>query len=149
MSQIRTPLPEASPGEELEPAPSTQRARAEQRDTNVESHAHTPRFARNVPASGQSVRPPSSADTAPEHVDPNPSQDTLLSLPRPAARHEFEISERLSEFERRLDDLVARVKTLEIAPRAPTPEAPNRQWLVWIGFLVALGIAWQIAKRLH
>jgi hypothetical protein len=148
MSQIRTPLPEASPEEELQPAPSTQRARADQRDTSAESLAHTPRLELHGPVSGESVRPPSSAEATPEHVDPNPSQDTLLSLPRPAARHELEVSERLSELERRLDELVSRVKTLEIAPRAPTPEAPNQKWLVWIGFLIAVGIAWQIAKRL-
>jgi hypothetical protein len=68
--------------------------------------------------------------------------DTLLSVPAPASREDLAFDERLSACEKKLDELVRRVDALERGQRN-TAETPQRYW-IWLIFLAALALAWQI-----
>jgi hypothetical protein len=75
-----------------------------------------------------------------------PVEDTLLSVPAPAPTFEVEVEDRLSEHERQLEDLAARVRELE-ARRPAGAAVAGQPWLVWVVFLLALALAWQIFAR--
>ena len=144
MSPLRTPVPEAVSDDEE--APSTQRARA----TLPEDPAP---IGPDQPATPGSPE----ADFKPEEARASRSgrrasrraagrEDTLLSLPAPAERHELEIADRLDDLERRLDDLADRVRVIEALPRSSTDKAGSHTWLIWLVFLVVLGVSWQLFR---
>jgi hypothetical protein len=95
--------------------------------------------------SGSDARPSRSGRRT-RRTGRNSSGDTLLSLPAPAEHSELELADELEELERRVDDLAARVRTLESAPRVtPVPDR-GRPWLVWMLLLLAFGLAWRLLK---
>ncbi len=68
--------------------------------------------------------------------------DTLLSN-RPAADRVSEVTDpRVDEHERRLEQLEARIKVLELARGLAV--AGDRRWLIWVGLLLALALGWQL-----
>ncbi|HYO97717.1 MAG TPA: hypothetical protein VER33_24580 [Polyangiaceae bacterium] len=69
------------------------------------------------------------------------TSDTMLSLPPPAGRDELLIDERLSNLERRTEELLVRLERLEQAPGAVAVSS-RASWL-WLVFLVGLAVAWQ------
>jgi len=75
-------------------------------------------------------------------------QDTLLSAPAPAASFEIEVDDRLSSLERDTEDIKHRLTTIEAkleAARKPPTLAQN--WLVWVVFLLALAVGYQLLFR--
>ena len=76
------------------------------------------------------------------------SEDTLLSVPAPAASFEVEVEDRLSDHEQRIDELTSRLRALEARQAGSgTLGAGSQPWLVWVVFLLALALAWQIFAR--
>ena len=76
------------------------------------------------------------------------TEDTLLSVPAPAPGFEVEVEDRLSDHERRLDELANRVRTVEARQGGSGATSVSSQpWLVWVVFLLALALAWQIFAR--
>jgi hypothetical protein len=76
------------------------------------------------------------------------SEDTLLSVPAPAPSFEVEVEDRLNDHEQRLDELAGRLRTLESRQgSAGGMSAGSQPWLVWVVFLLALALAWQIFAR--
>ena len=143
MSSLRTPLPEAI---EEAGAPSTQRARgtAPERATPADfasKPAETPGA-----AEPEEARASRSGRRGARRVS---REDTLLSLPAPAERHEMEIVDRLEDVEQKLDDLTHRVRTLESAPRAAGAESASRPWLGWLIFLALLVAGWRLFRATH
>ena len=145
MSSLRTPLPEAE-SDDAE-APSTQRARGSLPEEPAPVDA----------AIGQTT--PSSADADFTAAEARASrsgrrgttrrparEDTLLSLPAPAEREELELADRLEDMERRLDDLGSRLRVLESLPRSSAGQAGSRSWLIWLVFLLVLGLSWQLFR---
>jgi hypothetical protein len=77
-----------------------------------------------------------------------PSEDTLLSVPAPAPSFEVEVEDRLSDHEQRIDDLTSRLRALESRQTGSVATSTGSQpWLVWVVFLLALALAWQIFAR--
>ncbi len=77
-----------------------------------------------------------------------PDGDTLLSAPAPAQRWETDLEDRLATARRRIDDLEARVRTLEANARPTTRvQLPRAVW--WVAFLVALALVWQLVAWLR
>jgi hypothetical protein len=81
------------------------------------------------------------------------TEDTLLSLPAPAPTFEVEIDDRVTDLEHRYDDILDRVRQLEQKPppeihvEAEPAPSPQPRWLVWVVFLLALALAWQMFAR--
>jgi hypothetical protein len=69
-----------------------------------------------------------------------------LSLPAPAERHELEMADRLDDFERRVEDLIERVRVLETQPRSAPGQPGSQSWLIWLVFLLVLGVSWQLFR---
>lgn len=80
--------------------------------------------------------------------NPPVGSDTLLSVPAPASRDELALDERLSSLERRLDALQSRLELLERQGRRGS-ESPERGYWVWLLFLAALALAWQLLSLLR
>ncbi len=76
-----------------------------------------------------------------------PTEDTLLSVPAPAPTFEVEVEDRLSEHERRIEELAERVRSLETRRAGAGSGAIAQPWLVWVVFLLAVALAWQIFTR--
>jgi len=72
----------------------------------------------------------------------SPGENTLLSAGA-AARHGLEQRDpRVDDLERRLEQLEARLKVLELARGLGL--SGERRWLVWVGVLLALALGWQL-----
>jgi hypothetical protein len=103
------------------------------------------------PSASGSATVPESAEQTPSVIRPvelksaPPTSDTLLSAPT-LTREDLALEERLSTAERNLSELMLRVERLERRPVELHAEAPNLRW-IWLLFLAALAIAWQILSR--
>jgi hypothetical protein len=76
------------------------------------------------------------------------SEDTLLSVPAPAPSFEVEVEDTLGYHEQRLEELAGRVRALESRQVSTGGiSAGSQSWLVWVVFLLALALAWQIFAR--
>jgi hypothetical protein len=76
------------------------------------------------------------------------AEDTLLSVPAPAPSFEVEVEDRLSHHEQRIDELASRLRALESRQTSSGGLSGGSQsWLVWVVFLLALALAWQIFAR--
>ena len=69
-----------------------------------------------------------------------PGETTLVSVPTPADQAELELEDRLAECERKIFGLEERLHVL--SARSPGSSEPG--WLVWVVFLLALAVAWQL-----
>jgi hypothetical protein len=110
----------------------------------------TPSGATATPrASGQQARispPPLESEGQPAAIS-EPS-DTLLSAGKPADKRELIIEDRLSGIEERLRELDERLAVLEHKKASATPDPRQKPWL-WIAFLVALVVVFQLLHRVR
>ena len=74
--------------------------------------------------------------------------DTLLSAPAQASKEDLALDERLSDCERRLEEMNARLETLERRPVELRTAEPRIRWF-WLLFLAAVALAWQIVSHLR
>lgn len=80
---------------------------------------------------------------------PSPvGSDTLLSVPAPASGEELVFEERISGYERKLQELTRRVEVLESRASRAGERGSRGMW-VWLVFLLALAFTWQILERLR
>ena len=75
------------------------------------------------------------------------SEGTLLSVKATADRMSDGPDPKVDELERRLTQLEARLKVLELGRSEPGQS--ERRWLFWVGLLLALGLGWQLRAYLH
>ena len=126
---------------------------------------HTPRASGEqlVDAAGASETPlpesstrahsgEAAAVSAPAASEPS---DTLLSAGKPADRLELlledrlaVVDERLREVDRRLHDVDSRLLILEQKKSIGAPEPRQKPWL-WIAFLIALVVVFQLLRRVR
>jgi hypothetical protein len=125
-------------------APRTPRVSGEQPAGVVE----TP-----LPESSTRAHAPDSSASDPAAVS-EPS-DTLLSAGRPADRLELlledrlaVVDERLREVDERLRDADSRLLVLERKKSIVAPEPRQKPWL-WIVFLIALVVVFQLLRRVR
>jgi hypothetical protein len=85
------------------------------------------------------------AHTAPTSSVSARQSDTLLSAP-PLTREDLELDERLRACERQIEDLKARIATIERPPAKFGPPLPSARWF-WLVFLAGLALAWQILSH--
>lgn len=100
---------------------------------------------------GEPVVPDSS--TRPAQLAEEPSvvsepTDTLLSAGKPADKWELLLEDRLAVVDERLRELDARLGVLERKKTSDLPEPRQKSWL-WLAFLVALVVAFQLLTRLR
>jgi len=74
--------------------------------------------------------------------------DTLLSAGKPADRLELMIDDRLSGIEERLRELDGRLAVLERKKTSAAHEPRQKPWL-WIAFLIALVVVFQLLHRVR
>jgi hypothetical protein len=74
--------------------------------------------------------------------------DTLLSAGRPAARLEVMLEDRLAVVDERLRELDARLAVLERKKPIAAAE-PRQKPLLWIAFLIALVVVFQLLHRMR
>ena len=122
-------------------APATPRVSGEQRAGLVAAEA--------APASSTRATQPDELAVVSE-----PS-DTLLSAGKPADRLELLLEDRLAvvdqrlrEVDERLHDVDARLLVLEHKKSIAAPEPRQKSWL-WIAFLIALVVVFQLLRRVR
>jgi hypothetical protein len=92
--------------------------------------------------------PPSESSTRSEPPSEREPSDTLLSAGKPAARLELLLEDGLSQIEARLRELDARLAVLEQHKPSSVAEPRHKPWL-WIVFLIALVVAFQMLQRVR
>jgi len=128
-------------------APHTPRVSGEQL-AGVAGVAETP-----LPESSMRAHVSEAAATsAPAASEPT---DTLLSAGKPADRLELlledrlaVVDERLREVDRRLHEVDSRLLVLEQKKSIVAPEPRQKPWL-WIAFLIALVVVFQLLRRVR
>jgi len=130
------PTPDSAP-------PATPRASGEQQ-AGLLREVETP-----LPVSSTRAAEPAEAAALSE-----PS-DTLLSAGKPADRLEIMmedrlavVDERLREVEQRLHEADSRLLVLEQKKASVAPEPRQKPWL-WIAFLIALVVVFQLLRRVR
>ncbi len=125
----------------------------------------TPRVSGEVLASAADSAPPRSntGNAQAEEVSAaSEPSDTLLSAGKPADRLEIrledriavvdarlrEVDERLREVDERLRDVDTRLHVLEQKKSIGAPE-PRQKPLLWIAFLIALVVVFQLLRRVR
>jgi hypothetical protein len=105
----------------------------------------------DTPLPSSSAAPPQAEELA---AVSEPS-DTLLSAGRPADRLELlledrlaTVDERLRGFERDLHEVDSRLLVLEQKKSIAAPEPRQKPWL-WIAFLIALVVVFQLLRRVR
>jgi hypothetical protein len=88
-----------------------------------------------------------SADTMESSALSEPS-DTLLSAGKPADKLELMIEDRLSGLEERLRELEGRLAVLERKKTSAAADPRQKPWL-WIAFLIALVVVFQLLQRVR
>lgn len=80
---------------------------------------------------------------------PSEPSDTLLSAGKPADRLEILLEDRLAQVDERLRELDARISILEQKKSSPpAAEARLKPWL-WLAFLVALVVVFQLLRHVR
>ncbi len=118
----------------------------------------TPRVSgEGLASAADSARPPSDTGKAQQEEVSAVSvpSDTLLSAGKPADRLEIRledrmsvVDERLREVDERLRDVDTRLHVLEQKKSIGAPEPRQKPWL-WIAFLIALVVVFQLLRRVR
>jgi hypothetical protein len=112
----------------------------------------TPRNTASSQDTERDLAPPQRPASAPpaEAVDSSTtlSNSTLLSVKAAAERISERPDHRVDELERRLAQLEARLKVLELERGAATALGDKR-WLFWVGLMLALILGWQLRTYLR
>jgi hypothetical protein len=128
-----------------------------ERDTNDSSapSPNTPRVSGEVPARLElvdstplpesSTRAANNPDEAPAVSEPG---DTLLSAGKPADRLEVMLEDRLAQVDERMRELDQRLSALEQKKSIKSQEPRTKPWL-WIAFLIALVVVFQLLRRVR
>jgi hypothetical protein len=98
-------------------------------------------------SSARSAAEPEPGVTAEPSATSEPS-DTLLSAGKPAARLEVVLEDQLAIVEERLRELDARLAILERKKTNAASEPLQKPWL-WIAFLIALVVVFQLLQRVR
>lgn len=109
-----------------------------------------------APASGAQATPrvsgeqptPTVSEPTPEPGAISEPSDTLLSAGKPADRFELLIEDRLGSVEERLRELEGRLEVLAHRKTSVAPEPRRKPWL-WIAFLIALVVVFQLLHRMR
>ena len=116
---------------------------------------HTPRASGEVPAGLAAAEstplPESSTRTAQlpdEAAARSEPSDTLLSAGKPADRLEVMLEDRLAVVDERLRELDQRVSVLEQRKSIRLEEPRQKPWL-WIVFLIALVVVFQLLRAMR
>jgi hypothetical protein len=131
-----------------------------ERDANDPSSTppNTPRVSGEVPArlelvdSTSTPLPESSLRAAPTSEDahvPSEPSDTLLSAGRPADRLELVLEDKMAVVDERLRELEQRITLLEQRRSTRVPEAPRSKPWLWLVFLLALVVVFQLLRRVR
>jgi hypothetical protein len=80
---------------------------------------------------------------------PSQPSDTLLSAGKPADRFELLVEDRLVGIEERLRELEGRLAILEHKKTSVRPEPRRQQPWLWIAFLIALVVVFQLLHRMR
>jgi hypothetical protein len=122
--------------------PATPRASGEQQAGLAELEAPLP------VSSTRAAEPP-------EAPVPSEPSDTLLSAGKPADRLELMLEDRLAvvddrlrEMEEQLHEATSRLLVLEQRKSSVAPEPRRKPW-VWIAFLIALVVVYQLLRRVR
>lgn len=127
------------------------------RDTQDSPSAspHTPRVSGEVPTGltvvDSTPLPESSTRTAQLPEEPpalSEPSDTLLSAGKPAARLEVLLEDRLAAVDERLRELDQRISVLEQKKSIRVEEPRQKPWL-WIVFLIALVVVFQLLRAMR
>lgn len=111
----------------------------------------TPRVSGEVSTSlGAADTPQPQSSLRAAHAPDEPSvvsepSDTLLSAGKPADRLELMLEDRFGTLDERLRQLESRLAVLEQKKSLPPPEPRQKPWL-WIAFLVALVVVFQLLR---
>ena len=79
---------------------------------------------------------------------PSDPSDTLLSAGKPADRLEVMLEDRLAVVDERLRELDGRLASLEHKKSITAPEPRQKPWL-WVAFLIALAVVFQLLHRVR
>ena len=80
----------------------------------------------------------------PSDISTTLGENTLLSMKGASARVSELPDHRVDELERRLSQLDARLKVIELQRNAGSAANGDKRWLVWVGLLLALILGWQL-----
>lgn len=93
------------------------------------------------PGREPSARPPAASDG--EDASTTLGENTLLSVKAAADRLSERPDHRVEELERRMVQLEARLKVLELQ-RVGGAALGDKRWLFWVGLMLALLLGWQL-----
>ncbi len=127
-------------------ATATPRASGEQPRSPLPTAPGQPRAAA-ISDPPPAISDPPAAISDPPAAISEPS-DTLLSAGKPADKLEIVIEDRLSGIEERLRELDGRLAVLERKKTSAAPEPRQKPWL-WIAFLIALVVVFQLLNRVR
>jgi len=128
---------DSEPSASLRDAPATPRASGEQ------SSYTAPQPESSTRGAGAFADP----SVIPEPAPSEPS-DTLLSAGKPADRREVLLEDRLAVLDERLRELDGRLGALERKKVSAASEPLQKPWL-WIAFLIALVVVFQLLQRVR
>jgi hypothetical protein len=111
-------------------APETPQTAPSSHDTERDLKKHAPRES-DAPSTDPS-----------EDLSKTLGENTLLSVKAAAARLSDRPDHRVEDLERRLSQLEARLKVLELERGARA--AVDKRWMFWAGLLLALALGWQL-----
>ncbi len=115
---------------------------------------NTPRVSGEVPAglgAAESTPPQSSTRAAQLPEEPpalSAPSDTLLSAGKPADRLEVTLDDRLAVVDQRVRELDHRISVLEQKKSIRVEEPRQKPWL-WIVFLIALVVVFQLLRAMR
>ena len=119
--------------------------------TSLESLRESPAPASSTRAALAPSEPGTPSEPGPlsEPGVPSEPSDTLLSAGKPAHRLELLLEDRLTEVDQRLRELDSRLAILEQKKSIAAPEPRQQKPWLWVAFLIALAVVFQLLHRVR
>jgi hypothetical protein len=122
--------------------------------TSLESQHESPAPASSTraaiaPSAPSEPGAPSELSAPSEPGVPSEPSDTLLSAGKPAHRLELLLEDRLAEVDQRLCELDGRLANLEQKKSIAAPEPRQQKPWLWVAFLIALAVVFQLLHRVR